>query len=50
MEGIIFEFPKNYNLRANQHKTTYCLQLTVCTTLLSNDLVTGHVESVDYKI
>lgn len=35
--------------KANLHKTTYCLQLTVCTTLLSNDLVTGHCESVDYS-
>lgn len=29
--------------------TTHCLQLTVCTTPLSNDLVTGHCESVDYS-
>ena len=36
------------NAKVILYKTTHCLQLTVCSTPLSKDLVTGHCESVNY--
>ena len=56
-EGLSSWFPNNdvrsycsrMLIKVNLHKTTHCLQLTVCTTPLSKDLATGHCGSVDYS-